>query len=1086
MKNVIIPLFLAGWMAAVYSPRASAQATDGNVVGAVLDATGAAVPTASIELENSATGARIGAAVNAGGEYRIAHVPVGIYRVTAKAGGFAASTLGNVNVDLNKTVTVNFKLQVGAVSTTVDVTESGVAIDTTTAQIASNFDSHQALDLPQSSFVSKTGVAFGALNLALLGSGVASSGGVGYGIGPSVGGQRPTNNSFNIEGVDNNRKDITGPVVYVPNESTAEFTLLQNQFAPEFGHSSGGQFNTIIKSGTNSLHGSIYEYLQNRNLNAVDQAFANQGITSGQRYDQNRLGATIGGPILKNKLFYFGNFEYIPLGQASTPSSATLSPTAEGYQMLSRIPGLSQTNLSVLQQYLSPAPIQSRTTRVSGVDIPIGILPIVAPNYQNQYVGLASVDYNLSDNDKIRGRYVYNKISAIDIQANLPAFFTFQPTTSNLLAVSEYHTFSPALVNELRLNYNRFNQDVPAGSFNFPGLDAFPNIQIENDLNAQLGPDPNAPQFTIFNSYQLVDNVSWARGRHTFKFGADARKLIAPQSFVQRSRGDYEYTRLELYLQDKAPDDLGERTLGSSPYSGNQIAFYSYVADDWRIRPNLTLNLGLRHEYTTIPYSQRLQSLNALSTVPGVLAFAEPQTQKANFAPRIGIAWSPGNSGRTSIRAGFGMAYDQIYDNLGILSLPPQFNTTVDVTGNEVNFLANGGIPPAVKTGNLSQADARAQTSAWIPDQQVPYSIQWNIGVQHVFHNDYTLEARYLGTRGVHLGTQNRINAASVVTPTQSLPTYLQAPSQAALDALPLTLNGLQALADAQGNTLQQYGFASNITAFLPNGNSMYHGLALQATRRFSHGLQFVGAYTWSHNIDDSTATVFSTLLTPRRPQDFFDMKSERSSSALDRRQRFTLSGVWDLPLFTHSQSWVRRNLFGNITFAGTYTVETPEYATVQSGLDSNLNGDAFGDRAIVNPAGTANAGSDVTPLTNSAGQTVAYLANNPAARYLVAGPGAYPSGGRNTLPLSGINNFDLSFLKRFNITEAKKFEFRAEMYNAFNHPQFTAGVPNNVNLVQRTTSRNFLIPGNPEFDNVQGRIESNARVIQMTLRFMF
>jgi hypothetical protein len=195
---------------------------------------------------------------------------------------------------------------------------------------------------------------------------------------------------------------------------------------------------------------------------------------------------------------------------------------------------------------------------------------------------------------------------------------------------------------------------------------------------------------------------------------------------------------------------------------------------------------------------------------------------------------------------------------------------------------------------------------------------------------------------------------------------------------------------------------------------------------------------------------------------------------------------VWDLPLFTHSQSWLRKNMLGNLTFAGTYTVETPEYATVQSGLDSNLNGDAFGDRSIVNPAGTANVGSGVTALTNSAGQTVAYLANNPAARYIVAGPGVYPDGGRNTLPLSRINNFDLSFLKRFNITEAKKFEFRAEMYNAFNHPQFTAGVPNNVNLVQRTTSRNFLIPGNPEFDNVQGRFESNARVIQLTLRFMF
>jgi hypothetical protein len=203
----------------------------------------------------------------------------------------------------------------------------------------------------------------------------------GVGRGPSIGGQRPYNNNFTIEGVDNNNKSVTGPLAIVPNDSVAEFTLLQNQFSAEFGHSSGGQFNTVVKSGTNQLHGSLYKYFQNRNLNAVDQQNALSGIYTNPRYDLNRLGATIGGPILKNKLFYFGNFEYNPTGQSATVGGGISTPTAAGYSALAAIPGISQTNLSVLQQYATPAPVANGTIQVGNQSIPTGILPLASPNY---------------------------------------------------------------------------------------------------------------------------------------------------------------------------------------------------------------------------------------------------------------------------------------------------------------------------------------------------------------------------------------------------------------------------------------------------------------------------------------------------------------------------------------------------------------------------------------------------------------------------------------------------------------------------------------------------------------------------------
>ena len=220
----------------------------------------------------------------------------------------------NVDIQLSKTSTANITLQVGSVSTSVDVSDIGAVIDTTTSQLQSNFDSRQIVNLP---IIENANGLFGALNLSLLSAGVSSNGGVGQGTGPSVGGQRPMNNNFMIEGVDNNNKTVTGPLVYVPTEATAEFTLLQNQVGAEFGHSSGGQFNTVIKSGTNEMHGSLYEYFQNRNLNAVDALYANQGIRSNPRFDQNRLGASVGGALIKDKLFYFANGEYAPLGVAA-------------------------------------------------------------------------------------------------------------------------------------------------------------------------------------------------------------------------------------------------------------------------------------------------------------------------------------------------------------------------------------------------------------------------------------------------------------------------------------------------------------------------------------------------------------------------------------------------------------------------------------------------------------------------------------------------------------------------------------------------------------------------------------------------
>ena len=1093
------------------------QAADSILVGTVTDATGAAVPGATVTATNKDTGVRYSSVTNSAGDYRINNIPVGRYDISAAANGFSVAKIGGVDLQLNHTTSVNLTLQVGAVSTSVEVQDAGATIDTASAQLQTTFNTRDAIDVP-SAGTSKVINGAGIYNLSLLGAGVASSGGVGQGVGPSVAGQRPENNSFSIDGVANNDHYGTGPQVYVSNEAISQFSLVQNQFSAEFGGASGGVFNVIVKSGTNQIHGSLFEYLQNRNLNAVDYSEIVAGNKSNPRFDSNRLGATIGGPILKDKLFYFGSFEYNPLGQASIPGQPVDAPTAAGISLLNGMSGLNKNNLGVFTKYVPVATSvdpANPSTRVNGVDIPLGALSFASPNYNNAYHAIASIDYNLSTKDQIRGRYIYDKSVGIDPNANLPVFFQPNPTINHSISISEFHNFSPTMENEFRIAYRRNNANTSAGNFQFPGLDAFPNISFD-DLQLQLGPDPNTPSGQIANSSSIQENLTKTWGRHTFKAGYSIEDIILTGTFVARSRGDYDYVSLEEFLADRQPTgsafgtpNSGERTVGSP--NGVPFGFLShagYFQDDWRVTPNLTLNLGVRYEYVTVPVGSRAQKLSSPADVPGVITFGEPKSGKNDWAPRLGFAYSPGGAGEWSIRGGVARSYDNTYINLNQNASPAFYATTSDVNPAAPisNFLANGGISGAVPPqGTVAQA--RAAIGTYTFDQNRPYALTGTLGVQRLLGKDYTVEARYVYTKGVHLWNQTRLNIVNPVTPANSLPTFLSMPSAAQLAALTNTLGSLERTVVPGGtaqfpyNNLATYGFTNAFLGYKPWGNSRYNGLALQMTKRFSNNFTYIFAYTWSHNLDDSTATNFSTILSPRRGQDFQNMRAEWASSALDRRHRLTFTPVYDFKPFQNG-NWMMKNIVGNWNLAGTYTFQSPEYATVQDGVDANLNADPTGDRTIINPAGAANVGSPVIGLTatgaqvtvgSSCAQTaacagvVAYLATNPNARYITAGLGALSNGGRNSFPLGRINNIDFSLMKKLNFTEVRRIEFGAQFFNLLNHSQFTGGFLSDVQPNSTAAiSRNFLVPSSSSFGAYQQFFPSNSRTMQIVARFIF
>jgi hypothetical protein len=1133
------------------------QATSGNLVGTVKDATGALIPNATINVTDEKTLVKTTTKSNSSGEFRVDNLLPSAYDVEAVAPGFQGKLLKGVAITLNSTATETFTLA-AANSTTVEVAATaGVTLDTTSTNLTTTFSSEELGVVPTAT------VGFGVLNLSLLAPNVASPGGVGVGTGPSIGGQRPRNNDYTIEGIDVNDKAVTGPMITVPNDAVGEFTLITSQFSPEFGHSSGGQFNTSVLSGSNKFHGKGYEYFDNRNLNAENASAGAKSPNS--RFDFNRYGGQVGGPIVKDKLFFFFNYERSTTGLSGNEFLCT--PTAAGIALLNSNAaalGFSATNLS---EYLALTPAANvdggaqidasqdnacfdqgsggqyltvgneayayendgldppmGAAAAMSVNIPAGNAHFTPPSFSNVDQTTASVDFTPNSKNGFRFRYSYVTSGAEDTAASLPLFYATIPGKEYVAAGSWFHTFTSNLINEARIGYNREYSITPVAGPTFPGLGVFPDL-VFYDADIDIGPDPNGPQSGIQNLYQVTNNITYTKGKHTMKFGVDGRKYISPQNFIQRQRGDYEWYNVGSYLDDLAPDAFGERSSGASNYAGDQTAFYGYGNDTWRVTPKLTLNYGLRYEFTAVPVGERSQRLNAISDVPGLIDFHAPQPQYKNFAPRVGIAYAPDD--KTSIRAGFGIAYDVLFDNLGLLTTPPQLSQTHDVGNIPVdpdvlspNFLANGGLSSAL-IPITSAAVGRAATAAYLPDQILPYAESYNLTIQRVFDKNYTAEIQYVGTRGVHLPTQNQtdvtppvtqanklftiMSGAAVVTDSSGDPLYATLSTSQSQNTYAEILSG-EPISPVTGSSCGYHttafcdaGFLSKITSYEPYGGSNYNGLGFNVTRRFINGFQLDASYTWSKAMDDSTAEVNASDLTERRPENSRDPGAEYSRSGLDHSQRLTIEAVYDLPYFKHS-NWVMKNLAGNWQVSPIYTYETPEYVTPSSETNSNLNGDSAAiSRTYINGKGNKQVGSGVIPVYSSSisggcgsavyctGNLIGYQATTPNAYYVTSGKGTLPTAERNSLAGRPIDNLTATAGKTISFTERYAFNFQAQVFNVFNHSQFVPGAINGIGgTATAGVAADYLNPNSATFNNPTKQWTANARTMQLSAKFIF
>jgi hypothetical protein len=1103
--------FLLLSLAAILMRNGQAQTTEGGIVGTIRDQKGANIPDVNVTVTNPSTGLQRQTKTAENGIFRVLALPTGIYQIKAEASGFATTTTTGIEIGVDQIRDVEIALKIGTKTETVEVQSEAALTQTESSKLGEIIDNRKVEDLPLN------GRDFA--QLARLNPGVASSGGGGGqqggegGVsGYSSNGQRSASNDFLVDGIDNNDY-FGGAAAQIPSiDSIQEFEVQTNTFAAEYGRNTGSVVNLVTKSGSNRLHGSAYEFFRNDVLDARNVFNGSAFPKSALRL--NQFGGTLGGPIVQNKTFFFLNYE--GFRRAAGITRITNVPTPD-----ERAGKFTDQNGNPITISVNPVSQQIFNTLFppSNLTNPSGnfISSPLQTDSTDQF--LVKVDHHLNAADSLSARFSRTGIDTFfpftpgQSGTNIAGYGLNQTGSNDLVAISYTRVINPRTLNEARFGFTRsnillvtqagpqaatfgFNTGYGAGAplslGNIPMLSFSAGFVSGSSAVTNLGGGIDQPNRTVTNTFQWIDNLSHTTARHSFKVGGDIRYTQLNRLYDLAFNGQITFSGLDNTAGaggTNIPNPLIDFALGipdgALQFVGDShrnFRFTSYgvfAQDSFRLRPNLTLNYGLRYELNTVLHEAhgRLSSWwpqkyttflpldpNVQTNLPALEA-SGIVTQNGvggvytgdhnNFAPRIGLSWDLLGNGRTVLRAGYGVFYETIIGNIPgnvMLNPPylPDYFNPFPLASWPDPF---GPSPFPVLT--VTQQNLRT-----------PYAQHFNLGVEHQLPGRMLLGVAYVGTTGTKLPRFVQVDQAYITKAQvdQLVPDVVTRMEMIGIPSSVAQFLNSNQLYGAMPSIVRTpyFGFAQLFQA-QDSVSSNYHSLQAKLDKRFSHGLSFLAAYTWSHSIDGASVFFGSGAnATTIFPQDNYNLNAERGRSDFDIRHRLSFSFNYDVPAWRAVPSVLGKGW----ELGGILTLQTGQPFSVLTG--ESLSGTGLGnDRP--NLVGDPNAGPHNVQRWFS---TSAFALNAPLT---------FGNAGRNIVTGPGYRDFDFSLIKNTQLGERVKAQFRAEFFNIVNHPAFA--LPSNI-FAAPNFGALFQTPDAAQ--NNVGLGSGGPRLIQFALKLSF
>lgn len=1132
-------------LAALCMPLPAMGQQNASITGTVTDTTGAVVQGADITVRNVGSNTAREVHSNTNGAYSIVELPAGAYEITIRKEGFKAFHVAAIQLTVAQALTLDAKLETGTVSEEIQVNgNEAPQVDLETSQISNLVDAQKMENLPL--------ITRDPYSLVLLSPGTSQTNTANAGF--TVNGSRERNNNFLLDGADNNDTSvpgIPGGVLNANPDSTEEFRVITNNFNAEYGRNTGAIVDVITKSGTNAFHGDAYWYGRYNGFGGARDYFnpASQGPMN--PYVRNQFGYSVSGPIVKNKTFFFFNEEFHRFRTTLT-NNATVPTAAFKTGVFTFVdqngnsvpvdlrPGSLQNinNLPLdptMQQVLALFPMPT----VNNSDGFSGTLFFPSSSQDNSYNTTLKIDHHFSDKESLSLRYGYdhdqdpNPFHDDLLPGNVGGVST--KTIGEGLDVNLTSTLSPTLVNNLQFGWNHIY-----ANFGCTGLSVLDSVSPLDQFGN--GRDYLMDPFTSFGCTALVsdgqfrktgtvsysENLSWVHGSHIFKFGFDFRNVgeSGTDNFDSRRQVNTEnalnggpallnVTGDTVQLEDAAAALYGfvEEDLNAEFFdkSGNRVGndnkffrqheYDGYAQDEWRIRSNFTLSVGLRYQFDGVPFEENGNFSNLFTnpaSFPVVFTTVGPGTGHqmynndfSNVEPRFGFSWDPFHDGKTAVRGAIGIFHDRAFGNLfgNARSNPPFEQDYVNFPSETINnALGTGGFPAIVPN---------TTPSATIPDESFlspdildphfknPTSDNWSFGVQRQVAQSTTVDLAYVGSKGTHIFREMDGNPPDPNLVSQ-LVAFCSDPNNS-FGCTPATVTKTNLIDGFETGALPFNAVAHN-ALFQPFyvrsiGNSIYNSMQLKVTHQATHGLEVQGSYTWAHAIDDSGDPITPVVGGRGFPRNSRDLAEERGNSDTDIRHVAVFNYVWQLPIGkgnSYLSNGIVGRIFEGIRFSGITTLQSGSPFDIFTSTDMERTGlsgrpDLVGDPFAggTNP----NAGSGKVYFTNiNAFSSRADSGGGP----IFTGPGSI---GRNHFYGPGFVDFDMSFAKKMTVTEHLGMELGIECYNLFNHPHF-----NNPGSDPGTEGN---LVGSPLFGVITSTVAqpdttTSARQMQVSLRLSF